>query len=65
MSSNRNSLNELMKCILNIGQVALSEHQYKAFRKMVMDNFANFKKYQFRAGAEIKQNQCEGGGEYE
>lgn len=37
-------LNELMKRVLIIGQSSLSEHQYQAFRKMVLDIFADGKR---------------------
>jgi hypothetical protein len=34
------TLEDLMKKTLDIGQTSLTEHQFRAFRKLVMDLFA-------------------------
>ncbi|GEM_PF-2660651 len=46
------AIETLMKKTLDIGQTSLSEHQFRAFRKMVMDVFAESRRsLQGRCGA--------------
>jgi hypothetical protein len=40
----REALNVLMKSMLDLGQIGLPEHQFEAFRKLVMDRFAETKR---------------------
>lgn len=37
-------LDQVMKQILDLGQTSLSEHQFRSFRKMTMDFFAEGKR---------------------
>ncbi len=49
------ALEDLMKKTLDIGQTSLTEHQFRAFRKMVMDLFANSRRcLQGRCGTTSK-----------
>ncbi len=49
------TLEDLMKKTLDIGQTSLTEHQFRAFRKMVMDLFADSRRsLQGRCGATSK-----------
>ncbi len=38
------TLNEIMVRVLNLGQASVSEHQFRAYRKLVMDFFAEGKR---------------------
>jgi len=43
-------LNHLMCDVLDLGQSSMTEHQFKAFRKMTLDRFADARKEMGRCG---------------
>jgi hypothetical protein len=44
------ALTQIMRRTLDLGQISMTEHQFKSFRRLIMDEFANMSKELGRCG---------------